>query len=64
MRSKQYFCQTCGAAFDDEIALREHNQLEHSMYECDVCAQAFVTEDELNAHRKEMHPQQEEAPGP
>jgi len=61
MRSEQYICTTCGATFENEVALREHHQTEHAMYECDVCAQVFVTEADLIAHRKEMHPQQEEA---
>lgn len=63
MKTKQYNCQTCGATFEDEIALREHNRTEHAMHECDVCAHVFVTEEDLNAHRRKMHPHQEEAPG-
>lgn len=62
MALNQYKCEECGATFNSEAALEEHNRSMHSRYKCEACGQVFSSESELEAHNRVAHPEQERTP--
>lgn len=62
MALNQYKCGECGATFNNEAALEEHNRNVHSRYRCEECGQIFSSENELNIHTRVAHPEQEVTP--
>lgn len=62
MNLNQYKCQECGATFNSQAALEEHNRSMHSRYTCDACGQVFHSENELEVHNRVAHPEEERAP--
>lgn len=62
MALNQYKCQECGATFNSQAALEEHNRSMHSRYTCEVCGQVFHSENELEVHNRVAHPEEERAP--
>lgn len=63
MDQDQYKCGSCGAAFDTNQELEEHERIMHSQYKCEVCGQSFDSEGELEAHNLAMHPDRPLSPG-
>ena len=57
MTQNQYKCETCGATFNSEAELEQHNRTMHSRYTCEACGQTFNSEAELEAHNRQMHPE-------
>ena len=62
MTQDQYRCEECGATFDSQTALEQHNRTMHSRFTCEACGQTFSSESELEAHNREVHPASQEAP--
>jgi len=56
-------CMTCGATFETEEELRQHERENHSQFECEVCGRMFDSQEALDAHMKNMHPEQEKVVG-
>jgi len=54
---------TCGATFETEEELRQHERENHSQFECEVCGRMFDSQEALDAHMKNMHPEQEKVVG-
>lgn len=59
MTLNQYKCEECGAIFNSEAALEDHNRSMHSRFKCEACGQTFNSESELEAHNRVAHPEQE-----
>jgi DNA-directed RNA polymerase subunit RPC12/RpoP len=57
MSQNQYKCQACGAAFNSEAELEQHNRTAHSQYKCEACGATFTSESELQDHNRSMHPE-------
>lgn len=57
MVQNQYKCEACGATFNTEAELEQHNRTTHSQYKCEVCGEIFTSESELDAHNRSMHPE-------
>jgi DNA-directed RNA polymerase subunit RPC12/RpoP len=57
-----YRCEECGATFDSEAALEQHNRTIHSQYKCEACGQTFGSETELETHNRVAHPEQQRTP--
>lgn len=62
MALNQYKCEECGATFNSEMALEDHNRSMHSRYKCEACGQIFSSEGELQTHNRIAHPEQEGTP--
>ena len=62
MALNQYKCQECGATFNSQAALEEHNRSMHSRFTCEACGQVFHSENELEVHNRVAHPEEERAP--
>ena len=62
MAQNQYKCEVCGATFNSEAELEQHNRTMHSQYKCEVCGQVFNSESELEAHNRTAHPERQETP--
>jgi hypothetical protein len=60
--TQDHKCQICGADFDDEAKLEDHNRTMHSQYTCEVCGEAFTSKTDWETHNREMHPEQEGNP--
>jgi len=58
MTEQKYRCKECGAEFDNEAALDQHNHTVHSPYKCDVCGHTFQSESELKTHTRIAHPEE------
>lgn len=58
MFQSQHTCQTCGATFNSELELEEHNRTMHSQFRCDICGETFTSESELETHQSVAHPEQ------
>lgn len=57
MDQNQYKCETCGATFDSQEELDQHNSTMHSQYRCAHCGQVFNSEAEREEHNRAMHPE-------
>ena len=57
MAQNQYKCKECGATFNSEAELEQHNRSMHSQYKCEHCGQVFNSEAELEDHNRTMHPE-------
>ncbi len=62
MALNQYKCEECGATFNSQAALEEHNRSMHSRFTCEACGQTFGSERELEAHNRIVHPEEQGAP--
>ena len=56
--AQNHKCQICGAEFDNEAKLEDHNRTMHSQYTCEACGQVFNSKSELEDHNREVHPEQ------
>lgn len=56
--AQNHKCQICGAEFDNEAKLEDHNRTMHSQYTCEACGQVFSSKSELEDHNREVHPEQ------
>ena len=56
MAQNQHKCEACGASFNTEAELEQHNRTMHSQYKCEACGATFNSESELDAHNRNMHP--------
>ena len=63
MAQNQYKCEACGASFNSEAELEQHNRAMHSQYKCEACGQTFNSQSELEAHTRTAHPEQQGTPG-
>lgn len=63
MAQNQYKCEACGASFNSEAELEQHNRAMHSQYKCEACGQTFNLQSELEAHTRTAHPEQQGTPG-
>jgi DNA-directed RNA polymerase subunit RPC12/RpoP len=57
MAQNQYKCGACGATFNTEAELEQHNRTMHSQYKCEACGQMFSSESDLEAHKRTAHPE-------
>ena len=57
--AQNHKCQICGAEFDDEAKLEDHNRTMHSQYTCEVCGEAFTSKTDWETHIRELHPERE-----
>ena len=57
MAQNQYKCEECGATFNSQAELEQHNRTMHSRFTCEACGQTFNSEAELEAHNRQMHPE-------
>jgi DNA-directed RNA polymerase subunit RPC12/RpoP len=57
MAQIQYKCEACGATFNTEAELENHNRTIHSQYKCEVCGATFNSESELESHNRSMYPE-------
>ena len=62
MTLNQYKCGECGATFNNEAALEDHNRSIHSRYKCEVCGHTFGSERELETHNRVAHPEEQVTP--
>ncbi|HET6822249.1 MAG TPA: C2H2-type zinc finger protein [Anaerolineales bacterium] len=62
MAQDQYRCDECGATFNSEVALEQHNRTTHSRFTCEACGQTFSSERELEEHNTQMHPEMNKTP--
>jgi rubredoxin len=56
--AQNHKCQICGAEFDDQAKLEDHNRTMHSQYTCEACGQVFNSKSDLEEHNREVHPEQ------
>jgi rubredoxin len=57
--AQDHKCQICGAEFEDETKLEDHNRTMHSQYTCEVCSQVFPSKSDWETHIRDMHPERE-----
>ncbi len=62
MAQDQYRCEECGATFNSQAALEQHNRTTHSRFTCEACGQTFSSERELEEHNTQMHPEMNKTP--
>lgn len=62
MAQDQYRCEECGATFNSQTELEQHNRTMHSRYTCEACGQTFSSERELEEHNTQMHPEMNKTP--
>ncbi len=59
---KKYKCEACGAKFDSEAKLMEHNKMAHMQatqqmgsFKCGSCGATFKSQAELMEHSNKAH---------
>jgi rubredoxin len=57
MAQDQYRCEECGATFDSQSGLEEHNRTIHSRFTCEACGETFRSERDLEEHNRQIHPE-------
>ena len=62
MAQDQYRCEECGATFNSQSMLEQHNRATHSRFTCEACGQTFSSERELEEHNTQMHPEMKRTP--
>ena len=48
--TQDHKCQICGADFDDEAKLEDHNRTMHSQYTCEVCVERLSLQKLIGKH--------------
>jgi DNA-directed RNA polymerase subunit RPC12/RpoP len=62
MTQDTYRCEDCGATFDSQDELEEHDRVRHSRYICEVCGAIVTSERELEDHNRDLHPEVQRTP--